>query len=116
MIQSNTFPKENCHRKIVDKLKSSGCNVYHRQTVSNVLRSVGIRRTNKLAGLPQPVKFQPQNKASRNVVKKTDALTSKENPRVQIQIATVNLSRSHLGRIIKTKLHKKVNRRPKFMP
>jgi hypothetical protein len=96
------------HRAIRERLKSENFEV-SKTTIGRILCCEGNRRNHKSVGLPSPEKFQPSPKVTKEVIRRVDAWTDKENPPSQLEIAKrLNISPRTVRRIIVEKLDKKV--------
>ena len=79
-----------------------------------VVNAIGKKRQAKTAGVLSPVKAQPTNKATRDIVAKIDKLTKKKNPPGQRYIAKLcHVSQLNVGHIILEDLRKVTKKKNK---
>jgi len=98
-------------RAIVKKLEASDHQI-SKSTVSNIVNCIGNRRNHKLVGMSSPKKPQPSKKVTKDILRKIDLLTDKENPPSQSFIAKkFNLAQTTVSFVIRKKLGKKIKKK-----
>ena len=101
-------------RSIVKELLKDGITISHK-TVANIINSIGNRRNHKSVGLSSPKIEHKQHRRSirtDKLIRQVDALTRKENPLSQNQIAKkLKVSQSTINNIIHQDLGKKTKKK-----
>lgn len=93
------------------KLAANGFTV-GKTYVLNVLKNVGFKRIAAAAGLPPPRKSHPRPARTKQVTKKIDNFTKKENPPSLVNMAKMlGVSARTIGRVIHDDLKKSTRRK-----